>query len=89
MYVIFFTLGFCLFIFSFCCSFIKNEKEKLPGYLLVILGAISGMLIMLGRNDFIEQHTNIPTALDVYQDKTTLQITYRDSIPVDTVVVFK
>jgi hypothetical protein len=53
------------------------------------LGAISGMLIMLGRNDFIEQHTNIPTALDVYQDKTTLQITYRDSIPVDTVVVFK
>jgi hypothetical protein len=81
--------GLAVFIFVFGNSFIKNEKEKLPGYLLVILGAISGILLMLGRNDFIEQHTNIPTALDVYQDKTTLQITYRDSIPVDTVVVFK
>lgn len=30
-----------------------------------------------------------PTALDVYQGKTTLEITYRDSIPVDSVVVYK
>lgn len=30
-----------------------------------------------------------PSALCVYQGKTTLQITYRDSIPVDSVVVFK
>ena len=30
-----------------------------------------------------------PTPMDVYQGKTTLEITYRDSIPVDSVVVFK
>lgn len=30
-----------------------------------------------------------PTAIDVYKGKTTLEITYRDSIPVDSVVVFK
>lgn len=30
-----------------------------------------------------------PTALDVYQGKTTLEITYRDSIPIDTIVVYK
>lgn len=30
-----------------------------------------------------------PIALDVYQGKTTLEITYRDSIPIDSVVVFK
>ena len=30
-----------------------------------------------------------PTAIDVYECKTTLQITYEDSIPVDTVVVYK
>lgn len=30
-----------------------------------------------------------PTALDVYRNKTSLQITYIDSIPIDTVVVFK
>lgn len=30
-----------------------------------------------------------PSAIDVYRGKTTLQITYQDSIPVDSVVVFK
>lgn len=30
-----------------------------------------------------------PSALDVYQGKTTLEITYKDKVPVDSVVVFK
>ena len=30
-----------------------------------------------------------PTAMDVYRGKTALQVTYRDSIAIDTVVVFK
>lgn len=30
-----------------------------------------------------------PTAIDVYRGNTTLEITYRDSIPIDTVVVYK
>ena len=36
----------------------------------------------------IDRNTN-PTAMDVYQGKTTLEITYRDSVPVDSIVVFK
>ena len=32
---------------------------------------------------------NEPTALDVYRGKTTLEITYRDSVAVDSVVVYK
>ena len=32
---------------------------------------------------------NKPSAMDVYQGKTTLEITYRNNIPVDSVVVFK
>ena len=35
------------------------------------------------------ENRNTPTAKDVYEGKTTLEITYRDSIPVDSVVVFK
>ena len=35
------------------------------------------------------KHKDNPTALDVYEGKTTLEITYRDTIPVDSVVVFK
>lgn len=30
-----------------------------------------------------------PSALEVYQGKTTLEITYKDSIPIDSVVVYK
>ena len=30
-----------------------------------------------------------PNAKDVYEGKTTLRIVYEDSIPVDTIVVFK
>lgn len=30
-----------------------------------------------------------PTAMDVYQGKTTLEITYKDGAPVDSVVVWK
>ena len=32
---------------------------------------------------------NTPTPLDVYRGKTTLEITYRDSVAVDSVVVYK
>lgn len=35
------------------------------------------------------ENRNKPTAMDVYQGKTTLEITYRNNIPVDSVVVFK
>lgn len=30
-----------------------------------------------------------PTAIDVYQGKTTLEITYRDSVAIDSTVVYK
>ena len=32
---------------------------------------------------------DVPTATDVYNNKTTLEITYRDSVAIDTVVVYK
>lgn len=30
-----------------------------------------------------------PSAIDVYRGKTTLEITYRDSVAVDSVVIYK
>ena len=36
----------------------------------------------------IDNETN-PTAIDVYQGKTTLEITYKDGIVIDSTVVFK
>ena len=32
---------------------------------------------------------NPPTAIDVYRGKTTLEITYRDSVAIDSTVVYK
>lgn len=30
-----------------------------------------------------------PTAMDVYRDKTTLEITYKNGVPIDSTVVWK
>lgn len=47
---------------------------------------ISG-LILYSIIGFINM--NEPTAMDVYQGNTTLEITYRDGVPIDSVAVFK
>ncbi len=49
--------------------------------LAIILGCISMCCVAI----IIRQ----PTALDVYRGKTELQITYKGTIPIDSVVVFK
>jgi membrane-bound ClpP family serine protease len=53
-------------------------------FLFGIIGAylLSGGIMM-------RQENCKPTAIDVYQGKTTLEITYKDGVPVDSVVVFK
>ena len=77
---------FILLGFSFLIIFIEDENK-----LILFLGAfkctIGGAMIMKGIYETDMKYT--PTAIDVYKGKTTLQITYKDSIPVDSVVVFK
>lgn len=46
-------------------------------------------LVIVGWFLVIVHYEEKPKAIDVYRNKTSLQITYRDSIPVDSVVVFK
>ena len=89
MYAISTTIGAILLVMAIGMSFIRNEKDKVHPFALVLMGIVGTVFIMLAKEDFIEQHSTIPTALDVYKLKTTLQITYRDSVPIDTVVVFK
>ena len=58
----------------------KWEFEFICFLLMVFtLGVFLGILIA----------TPTVTAMDVYQGKTTLEITYRDGIPIDSVVVYK
>lgn len=72
-------LGLC-----FCMLSYSNTKwlSRVCGF-----SAIIGItLLFVG---IVKTSPKRPTALDVYKGKTTLEITYRDSIPVDSVVVFK
>ena len=56
-------------------------------FLLVVLTFIIGAVIgCLSHAEFIDDK---PTALDVYRGKTTLEITYRDSVAIDSTVVYK
>jgi uncharacterized membrane protein YiaA len=70
------------------------------GFLLFVVGFFNDCLPVLAMGSFMigialtiavfdSETCSTPSAIDVYRGKTTLEITYRDSIPVDTVVVFK
>lgn len=48
-----------------------------------VVGAIAGVLL------YQIIVSDIPTALDAYRGKTTLEITYRDSVAIDSTVVYK
>ena len=64
----------------------------------VIGGAICMLVAMIAfiATSIYENQTKVlidvkeqPTALDVYRGKTTLEITYRDSVAIDSTVVYK
>ena len=54
---------------------------------MVWLTIMSSMWALAAFVSLIEYNT--PTALDVYRGKTTLEITYRDSVAIDSTVVYK
>lgn len=56
---------------------------------IAALGCLAGSLFTLGLSVLVFNVNNEPTAMDVYQGKTTLQYTIVDSVKVDSVVVWK
>ena len=57
---------------------------------MLILGTLAVICIYVALTDYSCPHSkNTPTALDVYRGKTTLEITYRDSVAIDSTVVYK
>lgn len=76
---------FLLLILSFIVNVLFDDTDaKIISWLCAIICGIIFTIVLI---DYISKYK--PTALDVYQGKTTLEITYKDSIPVDSVVVFK
>ena len=66
---------------------IKNEKTDRIGLKCIIIGATLAVFGAIGN--IVVTTPKHPTALDVYRGKTTLEITYRDSVAIDSTVVYK
>jgi membrane-bound ClpP family serine protease len=74
-------VGLIMLIIGLICLFADKN-----GYAF-LFGAIGAYLLSGGI--LMHQESCKPTAMDVYKGKTTLEITYKDGVPVDSVVVFK
>ena len=83
-------IALVMIIILFVCSIvtlIENEILEDKDFTQTILGIFTGcsMIAMF----LIIAYLCKPKAIDVYRDKTTLEITYKNSVPTDTVVVWK
>lgn len=56
---------------------------------IVLCVSLAFTIIVSATEDDIPILSKEPTALDVYRGKTTLEITYRDSVAIDSTVVYK
>ena len=59
-------------------------KDFILGFIISFICTSIGILI-----GTYAKSNDISTALDVYRGKTTLEITYRDSVAIDSTVVYK
>ena len=61
----------------------KEDIEPSLVWLTIIFScfALGSLVSLINYNE--------PTTLDVYRGKTTLEITYKDSVAIDSVVVYK
>lgn len=63
------------------------EKKEHGDNTMVWFTIMCSMWALAAFVSLIEYNT--PTLLDVYRGKTTLEITYRDSLAIDSTVVYK
>ena len=52
---------------------------------ILLCGSSIGLGLLIAKEDYKSK----PSAMDVYQGKTTLKISYVDSVAVDSTVIFK
>ena len=83
--MIFLTIGALIIIVGLIliCFLAYDSFDNFWSTILCIIGGI-----LVGASITEIKHENSPNALDVYRGNTTLEITYRDSVAIDSVVVF-
>lgn len=72
-------------LFSFMSFVLSNEdnrlRKRISATLVIIFVAALYVLLVISVCK--------PKAIDVYRGKTTLEITYKNNVPIDTVVTYK
>ena len=77
-------LFFSIVIFVFCfIKYLFSSSEKNNFHIFVI--CIYYLIIIVLSAICLRK----PQAIDVYEGKTTLEITYKDKVPIDSTVVWK
>ena len=87
VYIILAVINFCLLIYG-AKSAIEDDNVPLT-FIILFVFSIATAICIVEANRAYENKPKKPTALEVYRGKTTLEITYRDSVAVDSVVVYK
>lgn len=81
--MLYYIFAIILTVVAASVDIVGKDKDKDWNIWIFILGMIAGIVFLLGIFSYE------PTAMDVYQGKTTLKVTYKNNVPIDSVVVFK
>lgn len=79
-FIFFFSVA--IFAFFITCLFDTIEKGNSFN---TFIACIYSLIITVFSAICLKE----PTAMDVYRNKTTLEITYKDGMPIDSTVVWK
>ena len=75
------VMVFIAITLSSCSNVISSTAYGVATLTVCIITFISAVFTTIESRN--------PTAIDVYRGKTTLEVTYKNGVPIDTVVVFK
>ena len=78
------AICFLIMVIAFKCDFPVLGIGSLITYIFLCI-----VTIAVGATTETKEPNHIPTTLDVHRGKTTLEITYRDSVAIDSTVVYK
>ena len=84
LFVIFILTAMILLFSVICIIDIIKGNEFDSNFFVYTLFVYSFLVFLL-----LLSYVYKPKAIDVYRGKTTLEITYKDKVPIDTTVVWK
>ena len=79
--------AFLLALCFVCMIVLVCTTEVKFGHIMII--ALCSILAFVSTQAMVCIEHPKPTAMDVYRGNTILEVTYRDSVAIDSVVVFK